>query len=125
MLINGYSASGGDALPYYFKQQGLGVLIGTRTWGGLIGITGAPPLADGGVVIPPTFRIYDAEGRWVVENEGVAPDVEVEQLPKLRAIGRDPQLERAVEIGLDLLETRGVELLEQPPDPVRVRRPER
>jgi C-terminal processing protease CtpA/Prc len=81
MLINGYSASGGDALPYFFRANGLGPLIGTRTWGGLIGLSGNPPLMDGGAVQIPTFRIYDPSGRWVVENEGVSPDIEVIDVP--------------------------------------------
>ncbi len=96
MLINGYSSSGGDALPYYFRKMGLGKLIGTRTWGGLIGITGAPRLVDGGMLIPPTFRIMDADGKWVVENVGVSPDIEVHDLAELVFQGKDPSLERAV-----------------------------
>jgi len=103
MLINGYSSSGGDALPYYFKKEGLGPLIGTRTWGGLIGVSGAPSLVDGGVVLPPTFRFYD-DGEWQVENVGVAPDIEVIDLPELRIEGRDPSLEKAVEVLLEALD---------------------
>jgi tricorn protease len=98
MLINGYSASGGDALPYFFRLSGLGPLIGTRTWGGLIGLSGNPRLMDGGAVQIPTFRIYDTSGRWVVENEGVSPDVEVIDLPEARMDGGDPSLEKAVEL---------------------------
>ena len=97
MLINGYSSSGGDALPYYFRKMGLGKLIGTRTWGGLIGISGAPGLVDGGTVLPPTFRIMDADGKWVVENIGVSPDIEIHDLPELVYQGQDPSLERAVQ----------------------------
>ena len=96
MLINGYSSSGGDALPLYFRQMGLGKLIGTRTWGGLIGISGAPQLADGGTLLPPTFRIMDNDGNWIVENVGVSPDIEVQDLPELVYKGQDPSLERAV-----------------------------
>ena len=103
MLINSYSSSGGDALPYYFRQAGLGKLIGTRTWGGLIGISGAPPLLDGGTVLPPTFRIYDPEGEWVVENEGVEPDIEVFDLPERLLAGGDPSIEKAVEVLLEEL----------------------
>ena len=112
MLINGYSSSGGDALPYFFKKKGLGPLIGTRTWGGLIGITGAPPLVDGGVVLPPTFRIYDENGEWVVENEGVPPDIEVIDLPEEIMAGNDPSIEKAVEVLLEELEKGDV----SPPD---------
>lgn len=106
MLVNAYSSSGGDALPYYFKKNGLGPLIGTRTWGGLIGLSGNPALVDGGSILVPTFRIYDQTGRWVVENEGVSPDVEVHDLPELREQGHDPSLEKAVEMVLKELEKR-------------------
>ena len=96
MLINGYSSSGGDALPYYFRQAGLGKLIGMRTWGGLIGISGNPGLVDGGSVIAATFRILDNEGNWIIENEGVSPDIEVIDRPELIQAGQDPSIERAV-----------------------------
>lgn len=124
MLINGYSSSGGDALPYFFRQNGLGPLIGTRTWGGLIGLSGNPPLMDGGAVQIPTFRIYDQKGQWVVENEGVSPDVEVIDLPERRIAGGDPSLEKAVEMLL-------AELAKKPvapppvPTPPRVSTPAR
>ncbi|MCP4663077.1 MAG: acetyl-CoA synthetase [bacterium] len=103
MLINAQAASGGDALPYFFKLRGLGPLIGTRTWGGLIGLTGGPQLVDGGAVQVPTFRIYDTEGSWTVENEGVAPDIEVIDLPEALIAGGDPSLEKAVEVLLEEL----------------------
>src|SRR5204863_2169972 len=96
MLINGWSGSGGDAFPLYFRQAGLGPLVGTRTWGGLIGISGVPPLVDGGTVTVPTFGIYSTEGKWIVEGHGVDPDVEVVDDPSLMADGGDPQLERAI-----------------------------
>jgi len=106
MLINGYSSSGGDALPYFFKDAGLGSLIGTRTWGGLIGLTGNPSLVDGGTVLIPSFRLYDSAGNWAVENEGVSPDVEVIDLPELRLAGGDPSLEKAVQMLLKELQQR-------------------
>ena len=96
MLINGWSGSGGDALPTYFKQAGLGPLIGTRTWGGLIGISGAPTLVDGGNVTVPTFRMYDPKGTWFAEGHGVDPDIEVVDDPSQLAGGTDPQLARAI-----------------------------
>ena len=111
MLINGLAASGGDALPFYFRQQGLGTLIGTRTWGGLIGLSGTPSLADGGAMLTPTFRFF-VDGKWEVENEGVAPDIEVVDRPDLVAQGRDPSLERAIEVLLG-------ELGRNPPVPVQ------
>lgn len=96
MLINGWSGSGGDAFPYYFRHAGLGPLIGTRTWGGLIGISGNPALVDGGTVSVPTFRMYGVDGEWFAEGYGVAPDIEVPEDPTALARGQDPQIERAV-----------------------------
>jgi tricorn protease len=103
MVVNGYAGSGGDAMPWMFREAGLGTLVGTRTWGGLVGITGYPPLMDGGSVTAAAFGILDRDGRWVVENEGVAPDVEVFETPKDCAGGRDPSLEKAVSIALEAL----------------------
>lgn len=98
MLINGLSSSGGDALPYYFRKLGLGKLIGTRTWGGLIGISGNPSLADGGILLAATFRFLDTDGHWAVENEGVSPDIEVIDRPDQIAAGHDPSVEKAVDL---------------------------
>lgn len=103
MLVNEWSGSGGDAFPFYFRKAGLGPLIGTRTWGGLIGISGAPSLIDNGVVTSPTFGIYSTEGEWIIENHGVDPDIEVIDDPALMWDGDDPQLERAIEEILALL----------------------
>lgn len=97
MLINGWSGSGGDAFPFYFREAGLGPLIGTRTWGGLIGISGSPGLVDGGAVTVPTFRMYDAKGKWFAEGHGVDPDIPVDENPTELAKGVDPQLERAIQ----------------------------
>ncbi|MCH6550780.1 MAG: PDZ domain-containing protein [Planctomycetes bacterium] len=124
MIINDAAGSGGDLLPYMFRQRKIGPLIGTRTWGGLVGIWDVPPLVDGGYITAPRGGFFDLEGKWAVENEGVAPDIEVEQLPALVLAGHDPQLEKAVEVALELLERHPVELKSQPPDPVRVKRPE-
>jgi tricorn protease len=124
MIINESSGSGGDMLPYMFRKKGIGPLVGTKTWGGLVGIWDVPPLIDGGFITAPRGGFYNVKGEWEVENEGVPPDVEVEQLPGLVSAGHDPQLEKAVEIALEMLKTEGVELLPQPTDPVRVRRPE-
>jgi tricorn protease len=97
MLINGWSGSGGDCFPFYFREAKLGPLIGTRTWGGLIGMTGAPSLIDGGSVSVPTFGIYDRKGDWIIEGYGVDPDIEVIDDPSIMAKGKDPQLERAID----------------------------
>ena len=97
MLINGWSGSGGDAFPFYFREAGLGPLIGSRTWGGLIGISGAPSLVDGGNVTVPTFRMYDPKGQWFAEGHGVDPDIPVEEDPAQIANGTDTQLARAIQ----------------------------
>jgi tricorn protease len=106
MLINGWSGSGGDAFPDYFRKAGLGPLIGTRTWGGLIGVTGAPGLIDGGYITVPTFRMYNPDGTWFKEGHGVDPDIEVKDDPSQLAKGVDPQLEAGVQEVLKLLKTK-------------------
>ena len=109
MLMNEWSGSGGDAFPHYFRLAGLGPLIGTTTWGGLIGISGAPGLIDGGGVTVPTFSFYDPDGKWSIEGQGVVPDIEVEDDPALMWDGGDPQLERAIEEILKRIESEGHE----------------
>lgn len=96
MLANRWSGSGGDCFPWLFQQNKLGPVIGTRTWGGLIGMTGCPPLVDGGSVTVPTFSIYDENGKWIIEGHGVDPDIPVVDDPAQLAKGVDPQLERAI-----------------------------
>lgn len=103
MLINGWSGSGGDAFPHYFRKRKLGPLIGTRTWGGLIGYTGNPRLIDGGGVTVPTFRMYDPNGDWFKEGYGVDPDIEVIDDASQMAKGVDPQLEAGIKEVLKLL----------------------
>ena len=113
MLINERAGSGGDAMPWYFKRAGVGKLIGTRTWGGLVGMAGGPPLMDGGFVGAPSSGIYNPlTGEWEIENVGVAPDIEVEQDPAQVRKGHDPQLEKAVETVLE-------ELKKNPPPKLR------
>jgi tricorn protease len=96
MLIDQDAGSGGDYLPYSFRHLGIGKLIGTRTWGGLIGISANPVLMDGGQLTVPFFRFFDTQSRWSVENEGVAPDLEVALDPIATNNGRDSQLEAAI-----------------------------
>ncbi|QDU85469.1 hypothetical protein Pla163_26000 [Planctomycetes bacterium Pla163] len=96
MLINGWAGSGGDAFPYYFRQAGLGKLIGRRTWGGLVGLSGNPALIDGTSHSIPTFGFYELDGTWGIEGHGVDPDIEVMDDPSALARGEDPQLEAAV-----------------------------
>ncbi len=107
MLINGWSGSGGDAFPDYFRKKGLGPLIGTRTWGGLIGITGMPQLIDGGFITAPDFRMYNPDGTWFKEGHGVDPDIEVPENLGAMAKGTDPQLERAIIEIMDLIKKKG------------------
>ncbi len=96
MIINQLSGSGGDAMPWLFQKNHVGPLVGVRTWGGLVGIGGYPPLIDGGSITAPRWAIYGTKGEWEVENIGIAPDIEVEQDPALIRLGHDPQLEAAV-----------------------------
>jgi len=120
LVINEMSGSGGDMFPYMFKQMHIGPLIGTRTWGGLVGWGGEPRLIDGGFISAPSTGFYDPSGKWAVENEGVSPDIEVEQTPALQIAGHDPQLERAVAEAMKLLREHPVELKPTPPGPDRV-----
>jgi tricorn protease len=121
MLINGWSGSGGDCFPYYFRQSKLGPLIGTRTWGGLIGMTGAPGLIDGGSVTVPTFGIYSLKGEWIIEGHGVDPDIEVVDDPSEMAKGKDPQLEAAISEILKLLKKNPPVEPKKPKYPIRAK----
>jgi tricorn protease len=105
MLIDQDAGSGGDFLPYSFQRMGLGKLIGTRTWGGLIGISANPQLIDGGVVTVPYFRFFTPDNEWRIENEGAVPDIEVELYPADVNASRDAQLDRAIEEMLNDLKT--------------------
>ena len=106
MLMNGNSGSGGDAFPHYFRQLGLGKLIGRRTWGGLVGMSGNPGLIDGSYVSIPTFAFYEKDGTWGIEGHGVDPDIEVIDDPALMMDGGDPQLDAAIAHMLEELKTR-------------------
>ena len=119
MLINHYSSSGGDAFPYYFRKKKLGFLIGTRTWGGLVGISGNPGLADGGYLNVPTFGFVDTEGKWAVEGVGVAPDIEVYDRPELVVKGHDPSLEKAVQVLMEELKKNPPKKIKKPKEPDR------
>ncbi len=119
MLINGSSGSGGDCFPYFFRQAELGPLIGMRTWGGLVGISGNPGLIDGSAITVPTFGFYEKDGTWGVEGYGVAPDIEVVDDPALQVDGSDPQLLAAVEYLKKELETWKFDPKQRPPSPDR------
>ena len=123
MLINERAGSGGDLLPYMFRKMEIGPLVGTLTWGGLVGTWDTPRFVDNGRMVAPRGGFYDTDGNWAVEGDGVAPDIEVEQYPKDVIAGKDPQLERAVQEALRLLETEGIELKPEPAPPVRYKRP--
>jgi len=103
MLINGWSGSGGDAFPDFFRKKGLGPLVGKRTWGGLIGISGTPSFVDNGSITAPSFRMYNPDGTWFKEGHGVDPDIVVDEDLGSMAKGVDPQLERAITEIKDLL----------------------
>jgi tricorn protease len=119
MLINGWSGSGGDAFPDYFRKAGLGPLIGARTWGGLIGISGVPGLIDGGGVTVPTFRMYNIDGTWFKEGHGVDPDIAVPEDLTQGAKGVDTQLERGITEIQSQLKTKGFTVPKVPAYEVR------
>ena len=116
-LINQYSASDGDIFPYFFREYGLGPLVGRRTWGGVVGIRGYSSLVDGGYITRPEFGTFSADSRWIMENEGVAPDYEVDNLPEDVIDGRDPQLEKAVELIVEKLKEKPTVLPQRPAPP--------
>ncbi len=124
MLINERAGSGGDLLPYMFKLKNLGPLIGTRTWGGLVGTWDTPRFIDGGRMVAPRGGFFDLDGQWAVEGEGIAPDIEVIQDPVQTIKGQDPQLEAGVREALRLLETEEFQLQQEPDPPIRWKRPE-
>jgi tricorn protease len=117
MVINQSAGSGGDAMPWYFRKAKLGTLVGVKTWGGLVGIGGYPTLLDGGGVTAPRYAIYGLHGEWEVEGHGIAPDIEVEELPKEVAAGHDAQLEKAVQVVLQQLKEHPVPEIPIPPAP--------
>jgi tricorn protease len=120
MLIDETAGSGGDYLPYLFRQAKLGTLVGKTTWGGLVGILGFPEFIDGGSVTAPNLAFYDEKG-FGIENVGTSPDVEVEQSPAEVIAGHDPQLEKAIEIVLDELKKNPVKKVPAPQFPNKVR----
>jgi len=107
MVTNELATSGGDAFPCFFHREKIGPIVGTRTWGGLVGISRGIPLRDGGFVTAPEFAFWSTDngGEWIVENHGVDPDYEVPQRPDLVVSGRDPQLEKAIELANEALKS--------------------
>ncbi len=117
MIINEMAGSGGDLMPYMFKYRKIGLLVGKRTWGGLVHTADTPTFVDGGSMIAPRGGFFSRDGKWAVENEGVAPDVDVENLPKDVIAGKDPQLERAVQEALRMLKEKPVDRATKEPPP--------
>jgi tricorn protease len=117
MITNEFAGSGGDAMPWYFHRFGVGKLIGTRTWGGLVGIGGTPDLMDGGNVTAPNIAIWNPEGTYDVENRGIEPDIVVQQDPKAVREGHDPQLEKAVAVVMEELEKNPAPEIKRPAYP--------
>jgi tricorn protease len=116
-ILNQTSASDGDIFPYRFRQAGLGPLIGMRSWGGVVGISGRGPLLDGGTVYVPLSATNGPDGKWIIEGHGVDPDIQVENDPKSVIRGRDPQLERAIAEVMERIEKDPKLLPERPADP--------
>ncbi len=119
LLINEMAGSGGDLFPWMWRQAKLGKMIGTRTWGGLVGVLGYPVLMDGGRITAPNVGFWTEKEGFSVENEGVAPDIKVEQTPKLMLMGKDPQLDRAIEEVMKELKKNPVKKPKRPPFPIR------
>jgi tricorn protease len=117
MIVNEMAGSGGDLMPYMFKRRKIGPLVGTRTWGGLVHTADTPPFIDGGSMIAPRGGFFTREGKWAVENEGTAPDIEIENWPKDAIAGRDAQLERAVEEAMKMLKEKPVDRMTHEPAP--------
>lgn len=124
MIINEMAGSGGDLMPYMFRRRKIGPLVGKRTWGGLVHTADTPPFVDGGSMIAPRGGFFTRDGKWAVENEGVGPDIDVENWPKDVIAGKDPQLERAVQEAMRILKERPVDRSpKEPPPPVWGKRP--
>ena len=106
LLINKYSASDGDLFPWSFKENKIGTVIGTRTWGGIVGISGSLPYMDGTDIRVPFFTNYDMRGNWIVENHGVDPDILIDNDPTQEFNGVDQQLDKAIDVIMEQLKTR-------------------
>ncbi|MGP1309392.1 MAG: S41 family peptidase, partial [Phycisphaerales bacterium] len=119
MLINGLAGSGGDAFPFLFRHHEVGPIIGMRTWGGLVGIGGYPPMVDGSSITAPHFAFYNTDGTWGIEGHGVDPDIEVVDDPAKMVDGGDPQLDRAIQEMLDAIEREGYQRPARPAYPDR------
>jgi tricorn protease len=119
MLINGLAGSGGDLFPWYFRAAKVGKLIGTRTWGGVVGIGGFPELVDGAAVTTPNFAFFENATKWGIEGHGVDPDIEVLDDPALMQNGADPQLDAAIKLMMDSIKDKPYKPAARPPYPDR------
>jgi tricorn protease len=117
--MNEFSGSNGEEFPHHFRALKLGKIIGRRTWGGEVGSSPGWPLADGGIVNVPNYGAWNPEEGWIIEQKGLLPDIDVESDPNAYVLGKDPQLDKAVEVLLEELERNPVKRPQQPPDPVR------
>jgi len=117
MIVNEMAGSGGDLMPWMFQHRKVGLLVGKRTWGGLVHTADTPPFVDGGSMIAPRGGFFTREGKWAVENTGTTPDIDVENWPKDVIAGHDPQLERAVQEALRMLKEKPVNRLTTEPPP--------
>jgi tricorn protease len=120
-ILDEYSSSDGDIFPYMFRQAKLGPLVGKRSWGGVVGISGGVPLIDGGNVNVPTSALASVDGQWIIEGHGVDPDIEVENDAASVLAGKDNQLERAVAEVMNQMATTRHTLPARPADKVKVR----
>ncbi len=120
-LLNETSASDGDIFPHMFRKAGLGLLVGKRSWGGVVGISGLGPMIDGGQITVPLSGTNDVDGSWVIEGHGVDPDIVVENDPKSVIVGKDPQLERGVAELLKKMDAEPMRLPKKPADPVKTK----
>jgi tricorn protease len=117
MITNEYAGSGGDLMPWMFRRARVGPLVGKRTWGGAVGIYDNPPLIDGGSVTAPRQGFWAPEGKWDIENHGVAPDFDVDLDPRVVRAGHDPQIDKAVEVVLEALKKNPAPAPQHPPFP--------
>jgi tricorn protease len=122
MIIDENAGSGGDLLPWMFRKLEMGTIVGRRTWGGLVGILGYPDLMDGGTITAPNLAFWTPESGWSVENEGVPPDIDVDDTPADVIAGRDPQLDKAIEVAMKQLAEHPATQPVRPAFPVRVRK---
>jgi tricorn protease len=119
MLANEWAGSGGDAFPAFFREANLGPIIGKRTAGGLVGINGGKALMDGGGIATPSFGLWSPkDGKWIAENHGIDPDIEVSNTPDRTVLGEDPQLQKAIEVIMDQLKKNPPKPLKRPAYPI-------